>query len=274
MDVSAPAAFNAPAQRADLYHRVLEQIQAVPGVESAGIIGDLFIGNPREQVLTVERRRRNCFRAPAARERRGQRRISSRRSERRCCAGASFRSAIGQRRRGSRSSTMRWLGARGRGRTQWAEGSSWARGIPTARGTPSSVSSATCGGRGWSAKRSRRSSCRSRRILPPGTWTLLIRTSSDDPLTMAGAVRAAVRRVEKNAPIYGVAPLEQQLGTLPHAAPLPDLAPDRLLRRGAPDGRCRDLRAHPVLGRDAHAGNRLAHGHRRTGRRHLPDDHR
>jgi putative ABC transport system permease protein len=41
----------------------------------------------------------------------------------------------------------------------------------------------------------------------------LIRTSSDDPLAMAGALRAAVRSVEKNAPIYGVAPLEQRLGT-------------------------------------------------------------
>ena len=61
---------------------------------------------------------------------------------------------------------------------------------------------------------------------------------------------------------------------LPHAASLPDLAPDRLLRRGAADGRCRDLRAHPVLHRDAHTGNRLAHGHRRTGRRHLPHDYR
>jgi ABC-type antimicrobial peptide transport system permease subunit len=40
-----------------------------------------------------------------------------------------------------------------------------------------------------------------------------IRTSSDDPLSMAGAVRAAVRRVEKDAPIYGVAPLELQLGS-------------------------------------------------------------
>src|SRR5204862_215804 len=35
--------------------RVLEQIQAVPGVESAGIIDDLFTGNPRERALTVER---------------------------------------------------------------------------------------------------------------------------------------------------------------------------------------------------------------------------
>ena len=48
---------------------------------------------------------------------------------------------------------------------------------------------------------------------PPRNVDLFIRTSSDDPLAMAGALRAAVRRVEKNAPIYGVAPLEQQLGT-------------------------------------------------------------
>jgi ABC-type antimicrobial peptide transport system permease subunit len=48
---------------------------------------------------------------------------------------------------------------------------------------------------------------------PPGNVALFIRTSSEDPLAMAGALRAAVRRVEKNAPIYGVALLEQQLGT-------------------------------------------------------------
>src|SRR4029450_13981452 len=48
---------------------------------------------------------------------------------------------------------------------------------------------------------------------PPRSVDLFIRTSSDDPLAMAGALRAAVRRVEKNVPIYGVAPLEEQLGT-------------------------------------------------------------
>jgi hypothetical protein len=41
---------------------------------------------------------------------------------------------------------------------------------------------------------------------PPQSADLLIRTSSSDPLAMAGALRAAVRRVEKDAPIYGVAP--------------------------------------------------------------------
>ena len=55
MNVTAPPAFNDPAQRTDLYRRVLEQVQALPGVESAGIIDDLFTGNPREQALTVER---------------------------------------------------------------------------------------------------------------------------------------------------------------------------------------------------------------------------
>src|SRR5204862_1276220 len=55
MELSSPTTFSIPAQRTDLYHRVLEQIQAVPGVENAGIIGDLFIANTREQVLTVER---------------------------------------------------------------------------------------------------------------------------------------------------------------------------------------------------------------------------
>ena len=38
------AALRATAQRVDFYNRVLEEIEAVPGVESAGMIGDLFIG--------------------------------------------------------------------------------------------------------------------------------------------------------------------------------------------------------------------------------------
>ena len=48
---------------------------------------------------------------------------------------------------------------------------------------------------------------------PPQSADLFIRTSSDDPLTMAGALRAAVRRAEKTAPIFRVAPLDQQFAT-------------------------------------------------------------
>ena len=39
---------------------------------------------------------------------------------------------------------------------------------------------------------------------------LLVRTSSNDPLKMAATVRAAVGRVEKQAPLYGVTTLEDQ----------------------------------------------------------------
>ena len=47
---------------------------------------------------------------------------------------------------------------------------------------------------------------------PSRLATLLVRTSSDDPLKMAGDVQAAVRRVEKHAPLYGVTTLENRLG--------------------------------------------------------------
>jgi ABC-type antimicrobial peptide transport system permease subunit len=48
---------------------------------------------------------------------------------------------------------------------------------------------------------------------PPRNMDLFVRTSSTDPLAMTGALRAAVRGVEKNAAVNGVATLEQQFGT-------------------------------------------------------------
>ena len=47
---------------------------------------------------------------------------------------------------------------------------------------------------------------------PSRLATLLVRTSVEDPLKMVGTVQAAVRRVEKHAPFYGVTTLENQLG--------------------------------------------------------------
>jgi putative ABC transport system permease protein len=48
---------------------------------------------------------------------------------------------------------------------------------------------------------------------PPRRAILLVRTSMDDPLKLTGAVQAAVRRVEKHAPVYRVTTLESGLGT-------------------------------------------------------------
>lgn len=212
MELSAPTTFSIPAQRTDLYHRVLEQIKTVPGVESAGIIGDLFIANTREQVLTVERddgavseRLRfgrdevsaDFFKALATPLLRGRFfsigdgpdappvAIINNAMARRSWPG---HDPVGRRiKLGPRDSDRPWytvVGVVGDMRRQGLEREPFPQMFVSLAQSP-----------------------------PPRSVDLFIRTSSDDPLTMAGALRAAVRRVEKNAPIYGVAPLEQQLGT-------------------------------------------------------------
>jgi putative ABC transport system permease protein len=211
MELSTPTGFNVPAQRTDLYNRVLQEIQAVPGVKSAGIIGDLFIGNNREQVLTVEgdegtvserlRFRRDEVSAdffktlgtPLLRGRffsigdgpdAPRVAIINDAMARRSWPG---RDPVGRRfKLGPRDSDRPWhtvVGVVGDMRRQGLERES----------VPQMFESLAQN--------------------PPRSVDLFIRTSSDDPSAMAGAFRAAVRRVEKHAPIYGVAPLEEQLGT-------------------------------------------------------------
>ena len=211
VELTAPASFDIPAQRAGLYDRVLEQIRAIPRVENAGIIGDLFIGNSREQIVTVERDEGTV-------------------SERLRFAGGEvspdFFKAIGT------------PLLRGRFLSIW-DGPG---------GTPVAIINDAMARRSWPGqdpvgrrfKLGPQDSDRpwftvvgvvadmrrqglerepfpqmfvSLAQNPPRSVDLFIRTSVDDPLTMAADIRAAVRRVEKNAPVYGVAPLEQQLGT-------------------------------------------------------------
>ncbi|MDX2150312.1 MAG: ABC transporter permease [Bryobacteraceae bacterium] len=54
MELSAPMAFSIPAKQS-FYHSLLESIKAIPDVEDAGIIGELFKENNREAVVTAER---------------------------------------------------------------------------------------------------------------------------------------------------------------------------------------------------------------------------
>jgi putative ABC transport system permease protein len=210
MEISTPAAFNVPAQRSDLYRRVLEQIQAVPGVQNAGIIGDLFIQNSREQLVTIERddgtvseRMRlqgdevsaDFFKAAGTPLLRGR-----------------FFS-VGDGPDAPRVAIINEAMAR----------RAWPGDDPVGRrlkpGPPDSD-------RPWvtvvGVVTDMRRQGPERETVPqmfvslaqdaPRSADILIRTSSDDPLAMAGLLRAAVRRVERNAPIYGVAPLERQLG--------------------------------------------------------------
>ena len=273
MNITAPPTFSVPAQRTDLYHRVLEQIQAVPGVESAGIIDDLFTGNPREQALTVERDAgtvserllftrdevsADFFRTLGTPLLRGRVFSIGDRPEaprvaiindalaRRSWPG---QDPVGRRfKLGPQDSDGPWYTRGGRGRQHAAAGAG-------ARSAPADVRVA------------RAESCLPER---GSLHTNLVGRPAGDG---RGASSSRGSRGEECGDLRGGAS-GTAARNLPHAASLPDLAPDRLLRRGAADGRCRDLRTHPVLRRDAHTGNRLAHGPRRTGRPHLPDDYR
>ena len=204
MDLSA-STFSIPAQRTDLYQRVLEAIQAVPGVEDAGIIGDLFIANSRDQVVTVERDdgtvsermqfardevSADFFKTPLLRGRFFSIGDSAGRDHQRCNGSALVAGAqsSGQKVQvgpaGFRRLLVHSRGRRGRHAAPGLEREPFPQMFVSLAQSP-----------------------------PPRTVDIFTRTSSEDAMAMAGALRAAVRRVEKNALIYGVAPLERQFGT-------------------------------------------------------------
>ena len=212
MNITAPPTFSVPAQRTDLYHRVLEQIQAVPGVESAGIIDDLLTGNPREQALTVERDAGTVFE-----------RLVFTRDE---VSADFFRTlgtpllrgrifSIGDRPEAPRVAIINDALARRSWPGQDPVGRRFKFGPRDSDGPWFTVVGVVANMRRQGLEREALPQMFVSLAQNPASRNvdLFIRTSSDDPLAMAGALRAAVGRVEKNAAISGVAPLEQQLGT-------------------------------------------------------------
>jgi len=212
IQLSSPPASNLPAQRADLYHRVLEEIQAVQGVESAGIIDDLFSANPREHVLTVER---------------ADGTVSERLRLTRDEVSADFFKTLGtpllrgrffsieDRPEASRVAIINEAMARRSWPGQDPVGRRFMLGARDSDAPWFTVVGMVADMRRQGLEREALPQIFvSLAQNPPSrNVDLFIRTSSNDPLAMAGALRAAVRRVEKDAPVYGVAPLEQQLAT-------------------------------------------------------------
>jgi putative ABC transport system permease protein len=211
MELSAPMTLSIPAKQ-QLYQRVLETIQAVPNVENAGVIGELFIDNNREQVVTVERDggtvserlqfsgeevSTDFFKAigtPLLRGRFfsiGDRQdappvaIINDAMARRSWLG---HDPVGKRfKLGPRDSNFPWYTVVGVVADVRVQG-------PEREPFPQMFVSLA-------------------QSSPPRNMDLLIRISTDDPLAMAGALREAVHRVEKNVPVSDVTLLEQQFGT-------------------------------------------------------------
>jgi predicted permease len=207
LQLASPVLPNA-AQRIDYFNRVLEQARSVGRVESAAIASEIFIGGNPEQVVSVEgstratservRLRRDeispgffdTLSAPLIRGRdfsgaddanAPRVAIINQAMERRLWPG---QDAIGRRFKfGSRDSNGDWftvVGIMPDMRRQGLEQEPIPQMFESLAQNPSRL------------------------------VTLLVRTSSD-PRGMMGTVQAAVRQVEKDAPVYGMTTLESRL---------------------------------------------------------------
>jgi predicted permease len=209
IEMTSPPAFKAPAQRADLYNRVIEEIRAVRGVESAGIIGDLFIGQGREQVLTTETN--NGVTSDRARYTKDE-------------VSPDFFKTFGTPLlRGRFFSAADVIGAPPVALINEAMARRfWPGDDPVGRKFKIGPQDAD---RPWytvvgvvaDIRRQGLERVPSPQIFeplaqgPPRGVDIFIRTSADDPLTMAKALQAAVHRAEKRAAVFGIARLDVQL---------------------------------------------------------------
>jgi predicted permease len=209
--LASPPAITGGAQRSAFYQRILEEVQALPGVEAAGVTGDFFIGNSREQTLTVEGNEglfserlridldevspdffrtlgtpllRGRFFATADGPDAPSVAIVNDAMARRAWPG---RDPVGRRfSLGPQASDREWhtvVGVVGDMRRQGLERDAFPQAfVPLAQSASGSVD-------------------------------LFVRASTGETAALAGALRAAVGRVDRNAPVVGIAPLERQLGS-------------------------------------------------------------
>ncbi len=198
------------ARRVDLYRRVLDEIAAAPGVESAGLAGDLFIGRARLQDVTVEGSEATLpERVPLARE----------------TVSANFFTTLGTPLRRGRffANSDGPESARVAIVNEALARRLWPRLDPVDRrfkvgAADSNLPWYTVVG----VVADMRLQGQEREAVPqafypleqepPQSADLLIRTASDDPTALAGLLREAIARVDINAPSAVVGTLDEQLG--------------------------------------------------------------
>ena len=208
LQLRTPPAVSAP-QRTDLYTRMLEQIEAMPGVEAAGFAGDLFISSPPEQLITLEG---------------GTRMASERLQVRRDEVSEGFFRTLGVpllRGRffsaddGPDSSRVAIIND-AMARRLWAGRDPVGKRFTLGPADTDSLWFTVVGVVGDMRRQGLEREAIPQMFEPlaqnpSALATLLVRTSNDDPLKMVGTVQAAVRRVDKHVPLYGVTTLETRL---------------------------------------------------------------
>jgi predicted permease len=210
MQLSSPDSWSS-AQKADFCSRVLQEVGALPGVESAGIIGDLFIEGNSEQVISAQGEAqvvptRLRFRRDEVSERLFETIGAPLLQGRFFSAGdgpeaprvAILNDAMARRlwpgrnpagrrfKLGAPDSSSPWftvVGVVGNMRRQGLEKEPIPQMFEPLAQNPSRQE------------------------------TLLVRTSTEDSLKLVGTIRAAVHRVEKHVPVYLVTTLEAKLAS-------------------------------------------------------------
>ena len=199
----------APAQRADFYRRVLARAESLPGVGRAGFISDAFISSSPERTLTTERD------GGAVSER-----LQFRSDE---VGGELFRS-LGTRLLGGRffassdgpESPRVAIVNDALARRLWPGGKAVGRRFK--RGPADSIGPwLTVVGVVDDMRRQGLETEPLPQIFepvaqnPPGSGFLIVRAGHDEPLELAPTVQAAVRELDRRAPVYGVSNLESRL---------------------------------------------------------------
>jgi predicted permease len=208
MNIST-SAYESGARRVNFYEDVLDQVESIPGVEAAGMIGDLFTDGHAELTFTAEGAERET---PARITVRIDEvsddlfttletpllggRVFSDEAEsppvaivNRTMAERLFPGAdpVGRRfKRGDRESDAPWITIVGQVADMRRQGIE-TEPIPQI--------------------------FRPLAQEPSGSEILLVRTTTRDPLDMAAAVLAAVRRVDSQVPIYFLTSVEAQMGS-------------------------------------------------------------
>ncbi len=210
LQIATPAG-QTSAWRTDVYDRALEQIAALPGVERAAMIGDLFVGGDTEQLVTID----GGTAAPQThRLRRDE--VSERFFD---TAGVPLR-------RGRMFSAADGPGAprvaiinETMARRLWPDadpiGRRFALG-PAARDDQWFTVVGVAGDmRRQDVEREPAPQMFEPLAQNPSRLeTVLVRTSSRDPLTMSKAVQAAIRRADARVTMYGITTVEQRLGSM------------------------------------------------------------
>jgi predicted permease len=206
----APPASATAAQRAGFYQGVLQQVESLPGVESAGIASEVFLSSSAAQVVTAEgdarpvSSRRQLFRSDELSKKLFQTIGTP------LLRGSLFSDAAGP------DSPRVALINDAMARLMWPGrdpvGKRFKLGAEDS-GNPWFTVVGVVGDM-------RRQGLEKEPIPqmfeplaqnPPRRAILLVRTSMADPLSISSAVQTAVRRVEKYAPVYGVRTLENEL---------------------------------------------------------------